>query len=127
MLLRHMTFGQILPGQMLLGHLSTVKDGSTNFSWVGEGGGLVKVEIDAHSVQLNWSWDIAWQKKVKVSSAASCLNPSLRGLNISFVEQPRSTWSLVSQKIPPGHLEHCHYRGQVRHTEYYRYLWLYVI
>ena len=60
MLHGQMLHGQMLHGKMVLGHFSTVKDGSTNlkcppcyfpWGWVG------KVEINANSVQLCWSWD----------------------------------------------------------------------
>ena len=61
MLQGQMLHGKMLHGQMVLGHLSTVKDGSTNlkcppryFPWVD---GWGKVEINANSVQLCWSWD----------------------------------------------------------------------
>ena len=65
MLHGQMLHGQMLNGKMVLGHLSTVEDGSTNlkyppryFPWGrGWGGGWVKVEINAISVQLNCSWD----------------------------------------------------------------------
>ena len=56
---------QMLHGQMVLGQLSTVKDGATNLKWVygtlpWRGGD--KAEINAESVQLCWSQDLAWQK-----------------------------------------------------------------
>ena len=55
----------MLHGQIVLGHLSTVKDGSTNlkclpryFPWGGGGGGdgWRKVEINAISAQHSWNW-----------------------------------------------------------------------
>ena len=75
MLHEQMLHGQMLYGQMshghgqiVLGHLSTVKDGSTNlkchpryFPWGGGwgsgwGGGGGKVEINAISAQQSWNW-----------------------------------------------------------------------
>ena len=103
--------GQMLHGQMVLGHLSTVKDGSTNlkcppryFPWGGGvvwvGGEKLKLMLSQPSIAgtgLSWNWGLAWQNR-------SSHWGRLAEVKLNATMPPRGSGALTGLSLSMTHL-----------------------